>query len=121
VSENKSLYPFMSHPSSADSELLKSLLEPLLDDFQYWLGRSQVFLEENELSFISLQKQADLLSRVVQAKQEVTAAQALFQVTGGQVGVETAVLAPWHQLISECWQVSQQFRKLELEKNTKSE
>jgi Protein of unknown function (DUF2605) len=111
----------MSYSNSANSELLKSLLEPLLDDFQYWLGRSQVFLEENELSFMGTEAQIDLLARVGQAKQEVAAAQALFKATDGQVGVETAVLAPWHQIISECWSVSQQFRKLEFEKNTKIE
>lgn len=101
----------MSFSNSTDPELLKSILEPLLDDFQYWFGRSLTFLEENKLSFMTPEQQADLLARVVQAKQEVSAAQALFQVTGGQVGVETAALAPWHRLVSECWQVANRFRQ----------
>jgi len=56
-------------------------------------------------------QQADLLARVAQAKQEVTAAQALFQATGGRVGVEAAALTPWHCLVSECWQVANRFRQ----------
>jgi len=101
----------MSFPNSADPELLKTILEPLLDDFQYWFGRSQSFLESNKLSFMTSEQQADLLARVAQAKQEVTAAQALFKVTQGQVGVEMAALAPWHRLVSECWQVANRFRQ----------
>ncbi|MBF2029131.1 MAG: DUF2605 domain-containing protein [Oscillatoriales cyanobacterium C42_A2020_001] len=101
----------MSFPNSADSELLRSILEPLLEDFQYWFGRSLTFLESHELSFMTVEQQADLLARVVQAKQEVTAAQSLFKVTGGQVGVEVSVLTPWHHLVSECWQVASRFRR----------
>lgn len=101
----------MSFSNSADPDLLKSILEPLLDDFQYWFGRSIVFLESNELSFMTAQHQANLLARVIQAKQEVSAAQSLFEATGGQVGVEVSALTPWHQLVSECWQVANRFRQ----------
>ncbi|EKQ67977.1 Protein of unknown function (DUF2605) [Leptolyngbyaceae cyanobacterium JSC-12] len=101
----------MSFSNSADPELLKSILEPLLEDFQYWFGRSLTFLESNELSFMTTEQQADLLARVVRAKQEVAAAQSLFRVTGGQVGVEISALTPWHHLVSECWQVVNRFRR----------
>ena len=101
----------MASPYPADPELLKSILEPLLEDFQYWLGRSQTFLESTELPFMTPEQQADLRQRVTQAKQEVTAAQSLFQATNGMVGVETTALANWHRLVSECWQVSYRFRQ----------
>jgi hypothetical protein len=96
----------MSYSNSADSELLKSLLQPLLDDFQFWFGRSRTFLESNQIPFLGKQQQADLLVRVIQAQQEVNVAQSLFKATDGQVGVETSVLLPWHELASECCRVA---------------
>jgi hypothetical protein len=101
----------MTFSDSTDSELLKSILEPLLEDFQYWFERSLTFLESNDISFMDLDQQADLVARVTQARQEVSAAQALFKVTNGEVGVEVAALAPWHHLVSECWQVANRFRQ----------
>lgn len=93
-----------------EPELLKTVLQPLLDDFQYWFERSQALLEENEISFLGDEKQRDLLERVKQAQQEVRAAQMLLDITHGQAGVETAVLVPWHHLVTECWQVSIRYR-----------
>lgn len=101
----------MAFSDSTDPELLKSILEPLLEDFQYWFERSLTFLKTNDIPFLGLERQADLIDRVTQAKQEVAAAQALFKATGGQVGVEVAALAPWHHLVSECWQVANRFRQ----------
>ncbi|MBE9096142.1 DUF2605 domain-containing protein [Tychonema sp. LEGE 07203] len=93
-----------------ESELLKSLLEPLLEDFNYWFARSTKLLETEEIHFLSDEDQSDLLARVKQAQQEVGAAKALFQATGGQVAIETSALMPWHRLLAECWQVSARFR-----------
>ncbi len=100
----------MSPANPADAELLRSLLEPLLEDFQYWFARSRTFLETEEISFLTADQHSDLLARVIQAQYEVTAAQSLFNATGKQIGVETSVLAPWHHLVSECWQVVSRFR-----------
>ncbi len=97
-----------SHPS--EQELLKTLLEPLLEDFQYWFSRSRSLLETEDITFLSKDQQSDLLERVKKAQQEVIAAQMLFQATNGQVGVETATLVPWHRLVSECWQVGMRWR-----------
>lgn len=101
----------MPDPNSPNPELLKSILQPLLEDFVYWFGRSCTLLETEEIAFLSAEEQSDLLARVKQAQQEVGAAQALFQATGGLVGIETAALMPWHRLLTECWQVSARFRK----------
>lgn len=103
----------MLNPNLPESELLKSLLQPLLDDFNHWFDRSATLLETEKIGFLSGEQQSDLLARVKQAQQEVRAAEALFQATGGQVGIETAALMPWHRLLAECWQVSARFRTLQ--------
>lgn len=93
-----------------ESDLLKAILEPLLEDFEYWFQRSQHLLETEEMSFLTPSQQSDLLYRVTQAKREVSVAKTLFHITGGQVGIEMTVLMPWHQLLTECWQVATRFR-----------
>ncbi|MEG4810664.1 DUF2605 domain-containing protein [Microcoleus sp. F8-D3] len=103
----------MLNSNLPEPELLKALLEPLLEDFNYWFARSANLLETEEIPFLSDEDQSDLLARVKQAQQEVDAAKALFLATGGQVGIETNALMPWHKLLAECWQVSARFRSLQ--------
>ncbi len=93
-----------------DPDLLKTVLEPLLNDFQDWFARSRSLLENEKIPFLEAAAQADLLDRVRQAQQEVSTAKSLFLVTEGTVGVEMAVLVPWHQLLMECWRVSTRLR-----------
>lgn len=100
---------FNSHPSP-DPQFLKDLLQPLLEDFQYWFNRSRNLLESETLEFLTSEQQSDLLAHVIQAQQEVSTAQMLLNVTEGQVGLDTAVLMPWHQLVTECWQVGMRYR-----------
>ncbi|NEQ39548.1 MAG: DUF2605 domain-containing protein [Okeania sp. SIO3I5] len=101
----------MLNPKLPEPDLLKAVLQPLLEDFGYWFERSRQLLEREEIPFLNKSEQFDLLNRVKQAQQEVNTAKALFQATGGQVGVETTVLMPWHHLLTECWQVTMRFRK----------
>lgn len=109
------LYPLtresllMFSPYPTDAQLLKSILEPLLEDLHYWFSRSQILLETQQLPFLTVEQQADLFARIVQAQQEVTAAQALFQATGGTAGIDPAVLGPWNRLVMECFQVTNRF------------
>lgn len=100
----------MLNPNLPEPNLLKTLLEPLLEDFQYWFARSRKLLENEEISFLGQEGQTELLARVQYAQQEVTTAQMLLRATEGQVGVEMEVLMPWHKLLTECWQVSMRFR-----------
>jgi hypothetical protein len=100
----------MNNRDLPEPDLLKTLLQPLLQDFQYWFSQSRDLLESNEIDFLGDEFQADLLARVKQAQQELNVTQMLLNATGGQVGVETAVLMPWHQLVTECWQVAIRFR-----------
>jgi hypothetical protein len=100
----------MLNSNLPEPELLKSLLEPLLDDFLYWFERSRSLLETQDLVFLSSGEQQDLLNRVKQAQQEVASAKMLFNATDGQVGLETSTLVPWHQLLTECWGVGMRYR-----------
>jgi Protein of unknown function (DUF2605) len=111
----------MWNSNLSESELLKSLLEPLLDDFQYWFSGAHSLLTTEVITSLGTDEQADLLARVTQAQQEVAAARALFQVTNGQVGIEASALLPWHQLVSECWKVSAQYRSGQSKGNTQTD
>ncbi|BAU65068.1 hypothetical protein STA3757_24470 [Stanieria sp. NIES-3757] len=97
---------------SSEQELLKSVLEPLLEDFQYWFSRSRSLLESERLSFFTVQEQADLLEQVKKSQQEVSTAQMLFKATGGQAGIESRMLVPWHHLVAQCWDVARRWREL---------
>lgn len=100
----------MTPSQPSEQELLKAVLQPLLDDFQYWFSRSRSLLETEDIAFLSQEQQSNLLARVKQAQQEVSTARMLFQATEGQVGIETATLVPWHRLLNECWQVGMRWR-----------
>lgn len=101
---------FNSQFNPSEPDLLKTVLEPLLEDFQYWFGRSRSLLENHKIDFLAQEEQADLLRRVKQAQREVETAQMMIELTESQVGLDTAVLMPWHQLVTECWQVGMRFR-----------
>ena len=101
----------MSRSHSSEQELLQNILQPLLTDFEYWFSRSIELLSGAQVPFLSPLVQADLLDRVKQAQQEVRVAQMLFQAIDGQVGVEPSQMLGWHQLVTECWQVSMQLRQ----------
>ncbi|BAW96577.1 hypothetical protein NIES970_15100 [[Synechococcus] sp. NIES-970] len=105
---------FSSEPAD-EKQILKSVLAPLLDDFLYWFELSLGALEKHRLGFMSEAEQTDLMARIRQAQGEVTATKSLFQAMDGNAGVDVKVLMPWHQLVSECWQVAQKRRQWEAE------
>ncbi|MEA5552242.1 DUF2605 domain-containing protein [Anabaena cylindrica UHCC 0172] len=98
-----------SNPSS--TELLKTILEPLLEDFHYWFERSLQLLENEKIQFMSEQEQLDLLQRVKEAQAELSTAKMLFTATNKQVGIDMATLMPWHQLLTECGNVGMRYRQ----------
>lgn len=102
----------MSSSQPTENKLLKEILEPLLEDFQYWFSRSRSFLETEQITFLSAEEQTELLERVKQSQQEVSTAQMLLKATNAQVGIEASMLVPWHQLVTECWQVAMKWRSL---------
>ena len=101
----------MPNPHPTEQELLKTLLEPLLEDFRYWFSRARVLLETESIDFLSQEEQTALLERVIQAQKEVLSAKMLFEAMDEKVGVDMAVLMPWHQLVTDCWRVSTRFRQ----------
>ncbi|QHV00092.1 DUF2605 domain-containing protein [Synechocystis sp. CACIAM 05] len=103
----------MTNPQPDEKELLKTILEPLLGDFEHWFSRSCQLLESQRLAFFTPEQQQELLDRVRQARDEVKCTKLMFQATGEQVGVEFSVLVPWHNLVTECWQVAQRHRQMQ--------
>lgn len=107
----------MSTERPTEQELLKNVLEPLLEDFQYWFGRSRSLLESEQMSFLSVTEQAQLLERIMRRQQEVTTAQMLFKATNGSAGIDSKMLLPWHQLVAECWNTAQKWRQTKNQSN----
>lgn len=101
----------MSGSNAPETQLMKAVLEPLLNDFQYWFGRSINLLETETVDFLGEHKQQDLLNRVREAQRLVSASQALFQATDNEAGVDVSVVMSWHQLVHECWNVAMRFRQ----------
>ena len=101
----------MSSQQPTEKELLETLLEPLLEDIQYWFSRSRSLLESEAMPFFTRSEQAQLLKKIKDNQQEVTTAQMLFQATGKQVGVSPKTLFEWHQVVGECWSVAQRWRQ----------
>ncbi len=101
----------MHNSNLPEPELLRTVLQPLLEDFQYWFARSRDFLETERVEFMSKQEQSDLLLRVKEAQEEVKTAKMLFAATDGQVGIEMETLIPWHSVVTECWNVAMRFRQ----------
>ncbi|MEL6495418.1 MAG: DUF2605 domain-containing protein [Cyanobacteria bacterium J06623_7] len=101
----------MSTEQPTEKELLKTVLEPLLEDFQYWFGRSISLLESQQMPFFTPEEQAEILSRIVYAQREVQTAQMLFKATEGSAGIDSQMLLPWHQLVAECWDIARKLRE----------
>jgi Protein of unknown function (DUF2605) len=99
-------------PPSADPELLKTLLEPLLEDFDYWFSRSKTLLESERMEFITESSQQELLGRVVEGLGAVSVMRSLMVVTENRAGVEMSVLMGWHKLVHECWGISMKHRQM---------
>lgn len=102
----------MSSERRTEKELLKSVLEPLLEDFQYWFDRSKLLLESERLTFFSPEEQTQLLAKIIRTQKEVSTVQSLFKATGGKTGIDSKLLLPWHQLVVECWNLAKKRREL---------
>lgn len=101
----------MTNPAFPDSEVLKNILEPLLEDFVYWFGRSLALLEKEEINFMTEPQKNDLIARVTDALQGVKTAKMMYKLSGEQVGVEVQAMMPWHNLLMECQAVGMKFRQ----------
>ena len=54
----------MLTPNLPEPELLKAILQPLLDDFLYWFDRSRRLLQTEDVSFLTAEEKDDLLARI---------------------------------------------------------
>jgi hypothetical protein len=101
----------MSPKQPTEKELLKQVLEPLLDDFQYWFERSLNLLESERIFFFSEEEQKQLTAKVKLAQQEVSTAKMLFRATEGEIGIDPKMLLPWHNLVAQCWDLARLWRQ----------
>lgn len=103
----------MTAPSTPpeDTDLLKSVLPPLLADFQHWFGRTISMLESQTISFLTPAEQSQLLEQVRTAQQQVSVSQALSSATDSQAGIEMPVVMGWHKLVHECWGIALRLRR----------
>lgn len=98
-------------PSGNASEpLLAKVLQPLLDDFQYWFQRSLDLLERETMPFLDGEEQPQLIQQLHQAMGETRTAAVLLKATDGQAGVDPAKVMDWHRLVSRCWSVARLYR-----------
>jgi len=101
----------MNQPMPSDSQVLKYILEPLLEDFRYWFERSLALLETERINFMTEVEQNSLINRVKEALQAVQVATMLYKITGEQAGIEVTAMMPWHNLLMECRAVGMRFRQ----------
>lgn len=94
------------------SELLREILGPLLEDYRYWFERSRRFLQEETLEFISPEEQQSLLEQVLTAQAELQVAEALYQASDQEVGIDPGLMAKWHRLLMKCAELGRQFRQI---------
>lgn len=101
----------MSAKQPSEKEILKQVLEPLLDDFLYWFSRSLSLLESEKMPFFVEDEQAALIAEIKSAQAEVNTAKMLFQATEGEAGIDSKMLLPWHNLVARCWDVAKAWRQ----------
>lgn len=104
---------FFPEPSDIpDQSLMKAILEPLLDDFQYWFSEAKALLASPKADCLVAEQRKTLMERIGTAQKEVSAARILFAATDGQAGVDMAMVMNWHQLVSQYWRVSSHIRQI---------
>lgn len=101
----------MSAKQPSEKEILKQVLEPLLDDFLYWFSRSLSLLESEKMPFFVEDEQSALIAEIESARAEVNTAKMLFQATEGEAGIDSKMLLPWHNLVARCWDVAKAWRQ----------
>ena len=94
-----------------DQPLVQTILEPLLDDFQYWFDETETLLTSPKADCLNTVDRRTLVEQLQLAKQEVATAKALMLATDGNAGVDIAVIRQWHQLVGKCWQTARHVRQ----------
>jgi len=103
--------PFSDSSPSSDQPLIQAILEPLLDDFQFWFREAQTLLASPAAECLDHDQRTTILNEIEQAQQEVATARTLLLATDGKAGVDTTMVGQWHKLVSRCWGVARQVRQ----------
>ena len=101
---------------SADADagdILESLLESLLADFEYWFTRGYELIEQSSDEIMTLDERQDLSARLEEGLQAVNAARSLTRAAGKPVAVSMKAMAPWHGLVTEVWGLSARLNRLQ--------
>lgn len=98
-------------PDKPSGTMVQTVLEPLLDDFQYWFSEAEALLASPKAEALATGEKEALAAQLTAAQKEVATARTLLLATEGQAGVDTAVVMGWHQLVARCWQVARQLRQ----------
>ena len=101
---------------SADAEagdILESLLESLLTDFEYWFTRGYELIEQSSDEVMNFEERQDLSGRLEEGLQAVKAARALTHAADKPVAVSMKAMAPWHGLVIEVWGLSARLNRIQ--------
>ncbi|MGF1458035.1 MAG: DUF2605 domain-containing protein [Leptolyngbyaceae cyanobacterium] len=102
---------FSEIDNSSEKPFMQTVLEPLLDDFDYWFSETQSLLESSKADCLAESDREDLLQELTETQQAVATARTLMLATDGNAGVDTAVVGQWHKLVNKCWQTSRYIRQ----------
>ncbi|MEM6715311.1 MAG: DUF2605 domain-containing protein [Cyanobacteria bacterium P01_F01_bin.56] len=91
--------------------MMQVVLEPLLEDFQYWFGETQTLLNSPQADCLAARDRETLLQEIATAQRAVATAKTLLLATDGNAGVDLAVVGQWHQLVNKCWRTSRDIRQ----------
>lgn len=101
-----------TEPSNQPEQpIVQAVLEPLLEDFQYWFGETQALLDSPKADCLATSDRQALVQEVTAAQQAVATAKTLLLATDGHAGVDMAVVGQWHRLVNKCWQTSRYIRQ----------
>lgn len=102
---------FSAPNNPPEQPLVQAILEPLLEDFQFWFTSAQTLLNSDKAAYLAEDDRKALLQELADAQQEVATAKTLMLATEGNAGVEVSVVGRWHQLVNKCWQTSRYIRQ----------
>ncbi|NER81852.1 MAG: DUF2605 domain-containing protein [Leptolyngbya sp. SIO1D8] len=103
---------FFPEPSNVPEQpLVQTILEPLLDNFQYWFNEATVLLTAPESNCLDVDNRRTLIERIRVAEKEVATVRVLLAATDGQAGIEPLMVRDWHHLVAQYWQVARQVRQ----------
>ena len=84
-------------------ELLKSLLDSLLNDFNHWFKRGQELLTACPDSVMTRVEREAMGVRIDEGLKAITATRALVNATPAAMAISMEAMPPWHQLVTEVW------------------